>query len=126
MKSTDLNRIAMLLEAVLEKLEALPRNIANAAHMGASLTRQDRDSLSILLPAISAALGDAVFATRDLMNEASNDPELQRAIDRTVPGCTPQKLGKLLARSEGFSENSHRVESAGKAREGVLWRVMHV
>lgn len=119
-------QITELLQRILDKLDALPRAIAIASHKGTSLTRDDRERLAILLPAIAEAVGNAVFATRDLMDEASADSKLQGAINRVFPNCSPQKLGKLLARSDGFAEDNLRVESAGKAREGVLWRITQV
>lgn len=117
--------IVALLQRIALALEALPRDIVREGHRGASLTREDRDRLAVLLPAVSLAVGSAIFTVRDLVGHAKTDAELQAVIDKQfgTDAGAPKKLGKLLARCDGFAEEGLRVAGVRKVRDGMLWRV---
>lgn len=115
------------LDRLIGQLEDLPAALAAAQQQRAvALSREDREKLASLIPAISAAIGSMAFSTRDLLSELSRhqalSPLLQAALGEINDG-TSRKLGKLLKRAVGYLEGGFRVECVGKAREGLLWCV---
>ncbi len=118
----ELKRIGLL-------LEGLPRAIAAASHGGRSLSKDDRAKLAILLPAISKAIGSHYFTARDLWHEAEKDAELSGALRKALGdtgALAGKKLGKLLARADGFNQDGFSVISGKKVREGMLWSIQRL
>lgn len=129
MTETDSTQIVALLRQISGQLAALPGAIALTSHRGSSLTREDRGRLATLLPAINEAVGSAAFTTRDLLDEATRQADLRSALTATLGPDGAQesrRLGKLFARSNGFSDATLRIESMVKSRDGMLWHVVRV
>lgn len=104
--------IALLRQLVAAVEHPTPEPASNG------LSRDDHAVLSTLLPAISDAIGDLVFSTADLADEAESDDDLRAALT----GLNGRQLGRLFARCN-VEIVDHRVERAGSARDGALWRV---
>jgi hypothetical protein len=113
-------------ETIVGQLAALPRAIVAASQRGSALSRKDRVALSLLLPAIADAVGDANFAARDLMNRATANADLRKALAQVLgPLCgdSARPLGGLLKRGAGVAEGGLRVVRLGEVREGAIWKV---
>ena len=124
---------------ILAELRALPSAIAEAIadaiaaavpeRRASTLNDDERAVLALLLPAISRAVGDRSFTTRELVHHAATvDPELRIAIERatmTLNANSARRIGKRLQRAEGLAMSGGlHVERCDVDREGVVWRVV--
>jgi len=128
MDAVETTEVLALLRQISAQLEALPKAIAVAQHRGAALTRTDRQALERLLAAISEAIGNAPFTARSIVDDATSDGALGVALELAV-GAMPantRKLGKLLARADGFAVDGFTVRCEAKHKDGLLWRVARV
>jgi hypothetical protein len=113
-------------EMIRAQLVSLPGAIAAASQRRSAISGKDRDALSLLLPAISDAIGDANFAVRDLMNRATADADLRKALAQVLgplSGGSARRLGGLLKRGAGVAQGGRRVVRLGEVREGAIWKV---
>jgi hypothetical protein len=128
----DLN--AALLQEILAELRALPAAIAGAIaaeHRAATLSAADRAALATLLPAIAAVVGARSWTARDLLAHARLDNQAAILLRAAITGAAGKpddsgavkRLGKLLARAEGFVLGDLLVARIGPVREGTLWTI---
>ncbi len=80
------------------------------------LSREDRDQLARMLPAIVGAWGSEPFASRELATDAG--------VRVVLRGLSIKQVGKLLARGAGIPIDGLMVERAGHEINVCLWRVM--
>ena len=85
-----------------------------------TLTREDRERLARLLPAIGGALGSEPFLARDLF-ETNKD-----GLRVVLRGLTTIRIGLLLQRAEGQPVDGYLIERAGVELHTGLWRVVQV
>lgn len=126
MQDTAHAETVALLRLIAAKIDALPQEFARALHRGSSLSRDDRERLSEVLPAIAAALGNHVFTIKDLLQHAAQDPALQLDLQRilgSLDAGASKSLGRLLSRADGFLLDGLTVTQLQKVRDGHLWRV---
>ena len=132
---TENAQLEALLEQVLLELRALPSAIARAVAAadrsnGCALYQNERKALRALLPEIARSIGvEVVFSVQDLLAGSQLNPALQSALwealgTEMLNGKDTKRLGKLLGRAAGYTDNGVGLERAGKAREGVLWHLV--
>ena len=80
------------------------------------LSRNDRQALEKLLPAIVGALGSEPFTTRDLPDAAG--------VRVVVRGLSVKQIGRLLSRAEGVPIGGLVVERCGVEINVALWHVL--
>jgi hypothetical protein len=85
-----------------------------------TLTRADQELLGRLLPAISGALGSALFTTKELFEIDAPGVQLVTA------GLTSTRIGRLFRRAEGQRVDAYLVQRAGAEAHAALWRVVRV
>jgi hypothetical protein len=100
------------LAAVENRLSAL-----EAARPTDRLSREDRDRLSRVLPAIAGALGSAPFAIRELQGPA---------VALACEGLSPRRLGRLFLRGAGQPIGGFVIERVGDEGGCALWSVRKV
>jgi len=109
-------------EALLRELVAGQRQIIQLLEQQrrpSHPTREDRDRLAAILPAIAGALGSEAFASRDLVSD-----DAAPALRVVLAGLTVKSIGRLLARAEGTPINGYMVERCGVEINVTLWRVV--
>jgi hypothetical protein len=100
----DVMRELMAIRALLEDRRRPP------------LSREDRDRLATILPAIAGALGSESFASRDLTTNAG--------VRVALRGLSIKQVGKLLSRGAGIPINGLMIERAGHEINVNLWRIL--
>ncbi len=80
------------------------------------MSREDKDRLCKILPAVVGAWGSEPFASRDL----ATDP----GVRVVLKGLSPKQIGRLLSRAVGIPIDGLVVERAGTEINVCLWRVM--
>lgn len=114
-------------------IERLPAEIAAALAGGSSkvqkrpLRKADVDRLARLLPLIFQARRGTVFFMFELWSVpmAKAEPEAQAALLAEIgPRTEAKRLGRLLARAEGWTIAGLTVCRAVRLREGQAWEVV--
>jgi hypothetical protein len=120
-----------LLQAILDKLAVIADVLSSGAgpeRPRVTLTDTERGVLALLLPAISAAVGDRLFTVRDLLEHATTvDPELRIALECAtfkLDAGSARRIGKRLQRAQGLPMNGFSlVRHEAKDRDGVVWQI---
>ena len=108
--------------SVLRELVTLNRAILAALETHekrpSHLTRDDRDRLSRILPAIGGACGSELFIASELLEHDSS------ALRLVLAGLNARQLGRLLQRAEGQRIGGFVVQRDGREVGAVLWRIV--
>jgi hypothetical protein len=111
--------IAALLLEVLDELRLIRAELAGQRRPS-HLTREDRDRLATMLPAIGGAFGSELFLVRELFEADA------AAVRLVLRGFTPKRVGRLLQRGEGQVIDGYLVQRGGLEVHVVLWRIVQV
>jgi hypothetical protein len=103
------------LDDILRELVAI-RALLEDRRRPAPLTRDDRDRLATILPAIVGAWGSEPFASRDLPTDAG--------VRVVLRGLSIKQVGKLLSRGADIPINGLMIERAGHEINVTLWRIV--
>ena len=116
-----------LLEDVVARLGRIEAALSDRATV-APVSRIDKHLHAALAPEICAAVGDAAWTVRELLGHARSDAELLKVFDDAIglDEGTARRLGRFLARVEGFALDGYTVHREGDARAGASWRVVRV
>jgi hypothetical protein len=109
------NTIIALLTRIAERLDVLA-----TTRPSRPLARQDRETLTEILPAMLRAVGDGVvFTIRDLA-AYSESAGLRPLLARMGP---PPRLGRLFQRAHDVAVGAYTITRVGADRDGALWRI---
>jgi hypothetical protein len=128
---TDEVLVAALRELTAE-MRALRAQLAERGRprCGTTISRFDRERCAIVLPGISAAIGDETFTVRALLARAFGDDLMLLASIAQAVGdddAAGRRLGKLLAKVEGLEVDGYRVERVDDNNgEGCYWKVVRL
>jgi hypothetical protein len=131
----DVRELRAILAQVSIDLRGLPKTVAAVVRAASGerrgrLSEADRPTLSLLLPAISQAVGDCGFTVRWLLHHAEHaDADLRHALERAagqVDGGMAKRIGKLLHRAQDFILDDLHIERLDVVREGAVWRVSDI
>jgi hypothetical protein len=104
---------------ILAELRAI-RHLLEHRGRPASLSRADQELLGRLLPAITGALGSALFTTKELFEIDAPGVRL------VITGLTSTRIGRLFRRAEGQQVDGYLVQRAGAEAHAAVWQVVRV
>lgn len=107
-----------LLEQLVAEVRGLRADLARDRRPLSHLSRDDRERLARILPAVGGALGSDLFTARELVEHRS--PALRVALH----ALNAKQLGRLLQRAEGRPLGAFIVQRDGVEVGAVLWRLV--
>ena len=115
-------RDADVLVEVLAELRAIRVLLEQRRQPSRKLSREDRDRLYRLLPAVAATLGSELFTSSELVEHQAP------AVRVVCVGLSTKSLGRLLSRValDGTPIDGYLVERQGVEAGVVLWRIVEV
>jgi hypothetical protein len=108
-----------LLAALLAEVRGL-RSDLRRERPAPSLTREDRDRLARILPAVAGAVGSELFNSAELCEHDA------AAVRLVCAGVSAKQLGRLLRRAVDTPISGYVVRRQGTEAGAVLWQILQV
>jgi hypothetical protein len=107
-----------LLRELIAEVRGLRADLRQVRPALSSLTREDRERLAAILPAIAGALGSEPFTSRDVIEDEAPAVRVVRK------GLTVKALSKLFVRGLDVPIDGLMIQKAGAEFGVVAWRVV--